>query len=308
MAQAIRYARYGGPEVLALQEVADPEPGPGQVRVAVRAVGVNPVDWKIRSGAFASEPLTEPAGTGLDLAGTVEALGPGTTRWSPGQHVFGRAEGGAAATRALADADQLLEKPDWLGFEQAAALPVAAETAYRTLGVLGVGAGDRLLVHAAAGGVGLVAAQLARGRGAAVIGTAGPANHGFLRELGVEPVAYGEGLRERLRAAAPDGVDAVLDASGRGVLGISVELAGSAQRVVTIADPDAAEHGVYFSGGAADRAALEEVFAEVLPLMRQGRLRLPIERAFPLEQTARAHELSQEGHLRGKIVLTVDGS
>ncbi|GAB3458350.1 NADP-dependent oxidoreductase [Streptomonospora sediminis] len=304
MAQAIRYTRYGGPEVLALHETAPPEPGPGQVRVRVHAAGVNPVDWKIRSGAFAEGPLQQPAGTGLDLAGTVEALGPDVHEWSPGQAVFGKAADGAAATHALAPADQLAAKPDWLAFETAAALPVPAETAYRTLGLLGVDTGGRVLIHAVAGGVGLVAAQLAVARGATVIGTAGPRHHAFLRERGIEPVTYGDGLAQRLRAAAPQGVDAVLDASGRGELAVSVELAGSSRRVVTIAAPDAAEHGVHFSGGGTGRAPLQEVFAEVLPLMQQGRLHLPIEQAFPLEETARAHRRSEEGHLRGKIVIT----
>lgn len=310
MAYAVRYSRYGGPEVLTLEQEEAPEPGPEQVRVAVRAVGVNPADWKIRSGAFsadASQPPQRPQGTGLDLAGTVEATGAGATGWNVGQAVFGKAQGGAAATHALAPADALVAKPDWLSFELAAALPIPAETAYRTLGLLGVGAEKAMtvLVHAVAGGVGLVAAQLARARGARVIGTASTRHHDFLRELGVEPLTYGEGLEDRLREAAPKGVDAVLDASGRGVLAISVELAGTADRVITIADPAAAEHGVRFSGGGEDRAPLEEVFAEVLPLIEQGRLHLPIERTFPLEQTAQAQRFSEEGHLRGKIVLTV---
>ncbi|QBI54392.1 NADP-dependent oxidoreductase [Streptomonospora litoralis] len=307
MAHAIRYARYGGPEVLTLEEVDLPRLEPGQVRVRVRAAGVNPIDWKVRSGAFSSAALQQPAGTGMDLAGTIEAVGPGVERWSPGQAVFGKAATGAAATEALAEADRLVAKPDWLSFESAAALPIPAETAVRTLGLLGVGSGHRLLIHAVAGGVGLVAAQLALVRGAAVIGTASPARHGFLRELGVDPVSYGEGLEERLREAAPAGVDAVLDASGRGVLAVSVELAGSPEKVITIADGSAGEHGVRFSGGGADGVPLEEVFAEVLPLLEQGRIRLPVEAVYPLEKTAEAHSLSQEGHLSGKIVISVDG-
>ncbi|GAA1767253.1 NADP-dependent oxidoreductase [Streptomonospora arabica] len=312
MARAVRFSRYGGPDVLTLEEVALPEPGPGRVRVRVRAAGVNPADWKIRSGAFSADPdqpPQQPQGTGLDLAGTVEAAGPGVTAWSPGQHVFGKAHGGAAATHALAPADELAAKPDWLSFELAAALPTPAETAYRALGLVGMGPGggqgQTVLIHAVAGGVGLIAAQLARARGAAVVGTASTRHHAFLRELGVTPVTYGPGLEQRLREAAPEGVDAVVDASGRGVLAVSVELAGSADRVVTVADPAAAEHGVRFSGGGADRAPLEKVFAEVLPLIEQGRLRLPVEHTFPLEETARAQRLSEEGHLRGKIVITV---
>lgn len=309
MSQAIRYACYGDPDVLTLDEVPTPDPGPGQVRVAVRAAGVNGIDWKIRRGFMAQghpvdEPLDAPAGTGIEFAGTVDALGPGVQGWRVGQAVFGQVSSGAASTHVPAASENLLAKPRWLSYEQAAALPVAAETAYRTLRQLGVSAGQTLLVHAVAGGVGLVAAQLARAWGAEVVGTASPVHHDFLRGLGVRPVTYGDGLAERVRAAAPRGVDAVLDASGRDVLALSVELTGSAEKVITIADGRAAEYGVRFSTGA-DGVPLREVFAEVLPLLERDALRVPIERTFPLERTADAQRLSEEGHLRGKIVITV---
>lgn len=304
MSQAIRFSRYGGPEVLTLEEVPTPVPGPGQVRIAVRSTGVNGIDWKIRRGFFSQgEPPKEPAGTGIDVAGIVDALGPGVRDRSVGQAVFGTASSGAAATHALATAADLVAKPDWLSFDQAAALPVVTETAYRTLRELGVRAGMTVLIHAVAGGVGLVAAQLARSWGAEVIGTAGPRNHAFLREIGVRPVVYGEGLEERVRALAPRGVDAVLDASGRGVIPVSIALAGSPDRVLTIADMDAAEFGVRFSGSG--DVPLPEVFAEVLPLLSRGELRMPIERTFPLERTADAQRLSEDGHLLGKVVVTV---
>jgi acetyl esterase len=305
MAQAIRYARYGGPEVLDLEEIPLPEPGPGEVRIAVRAVGVNGIDWKIRGGLFTpGRSLEEPAGTGIEAAGVVDAVGPGAGDWSVGQAVFGRVSSGAAATHALAAAEGLLAKPDRLSFEQAAALPIAAETAYRTLRRLGVKAGQTLLIHAVAGGVGLVAAQLARARGVEVVGTASARHHAFLRELGVHPVTYEDGLEERVRAAAPQGVDAVLDASGRGVLDVSIALAGGPEKVVTIADPRAADHGVGFSTGA-DGVPLSEVFTELFPLLESGAVRLPIDRTFPLARTADAHRASEQGHLLGKIVITV---
>jgi NADPH:quinone reductase-like Zn-dependent oxidoreductase len=305
VSRVVRYHRYGGPEVLTLEELPTPDPGPGQVRIRVRAAGVNAIDWKLRSGARArGEPLREPASIGVEMSGTIDAVGPGTRGWRAGQDVMGQVATGAAADHVLAAPDNLLAKPTWLPFEQAAALPVAAETAFRTLRQLDLTGGQTLLIHAVAGGVGVIAAQLARAWGARVIGTASPRHHAFLRQLGVHPVTYGDGLADRVRAVAPGGIDAVLDASGRGVLAVSIELAGSAEKVITIADPHATEHGVRFSTGA-QGAPLHAVFAEILPLLERGALRMPIEATFPLERATDAHRLSQQGHLRGKIVITL---
>ncbi|MGW7478291.1 zinc-binding dehydrogenase [Nonomuraea muscovyensis] len=300
-AEAVRHRRHGDADVLALEEVPLPEPGPGQVRVAVRAAGVNPVDWKIRAGLFGPPPAG-PAGTGIELAGTIDAVGPDVTRWQVGQPVFGRVPSGALATHALADAGELVARPDWLPDEEAAALPVAAETAYRALGLLGAGPGRTLLIHGVAGGVGLVAAQLARARGARVVGTASERRHAFLRGLGVLPVTYGDGLEERL----PGPVDLVLDASGRDVVELSVRLTGDPARVVTIADPaGAARHGAVFSAGSPG-VPLEEVFGEVLPLVRAGAVRLPVAEVFPLERAADAHRRSEAGHHLGKLVVNAE--
>ena len=214
MSQAIRYARHGGPEVLTLDDVPLPDPGPGQVRVAVRAAGVNGIDWKLRRGFMGRGPLSAgPAGVGVEFAGTIDAVGAGAPGagsgeerkgagagvgvvagaaagtgagdgdggWSVGQAVFGKVLSGAAATHVLVGTEDLLAMPAWLSFEQAAALPVAVETAWRTLRQLGVKEGETLLVHAVAGGVGLVAAQLARARGVRVVGTASAVRHDFLR-------------------------------------------------------------------------------------------------------------------------------
>jgi acetyl esterase len=301
----VRYHRYGGPEVLAVEEVPTPETAQGQVRVSVRAAGVNAIDWKRRRGLFAGgRTLSEPESTGVEMSGTIDAVGAGVEGWSPGQDVVGRVATGAAATEVIANPGSLVVKPSWLPFDRAAVLPVAVETAYRTLGLLDPHPGQTLLIHAAAGGVGLAACQLAIARGVEVIGTASPGHHEFLRKLGVKPVAYGDGLVERVRALAPAGVDAVLDASGRGALPDSIELAGGADKVLTIADPRAAEYGVRFSGGA-EGVPLQEVFAAVLPLIERGSLDLPIEASFPLERTADAQRLSEDGHVRGKIVITV---
>ncbi|WP_298321692.1 NADP-dependent oxidoreductase [Haloactinopolyspora sp.] len=304
MTQAVRYDRYGGPEVLRIVDLPTPEPAPGQVRVAVHAAGVNPLDWKLRSGLYSGgKPLGKPAGVGFDFAGTIDAVGSDVTGWAPGQAVFGQTRPGAAATHVLADPAALVAKPDWLSFEQAAALPAPTEAAHRTVHMLDIKAGQRLLIHAVAGGVGLVAAQLARARGATVIGTASAERHDLLRDFGVTAVTYGDGWADRVRAVAPDGVDAVLDASGRGVLKESVELAGSPDRVVTLADNSAADHGVRLT--TSGQATIPEVFAEVLPLMERGDLTLPVTATYPLEQVAEAHRISEEGHLFGKIVIVV---
>ncbi|AYY12208.1 NADP-dependent oxidoreductase [Actinobacteria bacterium YIM 96077] len=305
MPKAIRYARYGDPEVMTLDDVEMPVPAAGEVRIAIRASGVNAIDWKIRRGLLANgEAMDEPAGVGMEVAGVVDAVGPGVHHLNRGQAVFGQVPSGAAATHVLAAAERLIPKPEWLSFEQAAALPVAVETADRTLRQLDIRSGQTLLIHAVAGGVGLSAAQLARARGADVVGTASEPHHPFLRELGVRPATYGDGWAERVTALAPHGVDAVLDASGRGVLPQSVELTGDPGMVITIADTAAEEQGVRFSTSA-DGKPLPDVFANVLPLVERGELSMPIAATFPLERAADAHRLSERGHLLGKIVIVV---
>ncbi|MFD7830165.1 NADP-dependent oxidoreductase [Kitasatospora sp. NPDC059803] len=309
MTKAIAFSEYGGVDVLRPTDIELPAPGPGQVRVAVRTVGVNPLDHKVRSGSMvAAFPVSFPHVGGYELAGVVEAVGPDVTAWAPGDEVFGAVMGGAYAEQALVDADLLARKPASLSWEEAAAIPVAAETAERVLGVLGARAGETLLVHGAAGGVGTLLLQLARARGITVVGTAGEANHAYLRELGAIPVAYGDGLAERVRAAAPGGVDRALDAAGKGgVLPLSIELTGSADRVVTIVDfAGSAEYGVRFSGGAEGVESYHQrAYAAVLALHEAGTLRLPLHQVLPLAEAAEAHRISEHGHLRGKIVLTV---
>jgi NADPH:quinone reductase-like Zn-dependent oxidoreductase len=238
--KAARFSQFGGPEVLEIVDLPDPHPGPGQVRIAVRAAGVNPSDWKKREG--------------------------------------------------LMDA----ELPQTLGYEAAT----------RALDQLGVGSGSTVLINGASGSVGSAAVQLAVARGARVIGTASPANHDYLRSLGAEPVAYGEGLAGRVRALAPDGVDLALDVAGSGVLPELIELAGGAGHVVTIADfAGAQEHGVRFSRGDTGRAV--HVLAEIGELIESGRFSLPVGQTFPLAEIAAAHRVSEDGHVRGKLVLVV---
>ncbi|MFD5461631.1 NADP-dependent oxidoreductase [Kitasatospora sp. NPDC127059] len=309
MTKAIAFPQYGGADVLRPIDIELPAPGPGQVRVAVRAVGVNPLDHKLRGGELDGFfPITFPAVPGYELSGVVEAVGAEVTGFAPGDEVFGALMGGGYAEHALLAAAELVHKPATLSWEEAAAIPVAAETSERVLTLLGVRSGETLLVHGAAGGVGTLLLQFARARGITVVGTASEANHDYLRELGAIPVTYGEGLAERVRAVAPDGVDRVLDAAGKGgVLPLSIELAGGADRVVTIADiPGAQQHGVRFSGGAEDGEYYHQrAFAAALALHEAGTLRLPVHRVFPLAEAAQAQRVSEEGHARGKIVLTV---
>ena len=300
--KAIQYSRFGGPEVLELVELPDPEPGSGQVRVAVRAAAINPIDWKVRSGMMGGEL---PQRTGREVAGVVDRLGAGVSDAAPGDRVFGfvAGGGGAADFAVLSDYAPI---PGTLDFSEAAGLPVAVETAVRTLDLLAVGAGTTLLVNGAAGGVGSSAVQIARARGARVIGTASRGNHDYLRGLGAEPISYGEGLVERVRGLAPGGVDAALDAAGSGVLPELVELAGGPEHVVTIADYAGAEQtGVRFSGGMGTQRAVHAL-RDIGALIESGQFSLPVAQTFPLEQIAEAHRLSESGHVRGKLVLVLN--
>jgi NADPH:quinone reductase-like Zn-dependent oxidoreductase len=300
MVKAVRFSRFGGPEVIEIVDLPDPHPGPGQVRIAVRAAGVNPSDWKKRRGLM-DEGL--PQTMGHEAAGVVDELGEGVTDVSVGDRVFGLSTEGAAQAE-LAVLSYYAPIPPSLDFPGAAALPAAIETATRALDQLGVGGGSTLLINGASGSVGGAAVQLAVVRGARVIGTASPANHDYLRSLGAEPVAYGEGLVERVRGLAPDGVDVALDIAGSGMLAELVELAGGPEHVVTIADfAGAQKHGVRFSSGDAGRAV--HALTEIGALIESGRFSLPVAQTFPLAETAQAHRASEDGHLRGKVVLLI---
>ncbi|MFE0640190.1 NADP-dependent oxidoreductase [Streptomyces sp. NPDC058877] len=305
--EAIVYEEFGGPEVLRRATgVAVPEPGPGEVRVKVAAVGVNPLDWKRRYGWVEDfYPTVFPAVPGLEFAGTVDALGEGVTELAVGDEVFGWTETGAYAEYAIAGT--VAPKPAGLSWEAAASLPVAGETARRVLDLLRVRAGETLFLHGAAGVVGSVAVQLAVAAGITVVGSASEANHDHLRELGAIPVAYGEGLADRVRAVAPEGVDAVFDAAGHGVLPVAIDLLGGGdaakERIVTIAATDAAAHGIVFSGATGEPEAVRRGLAEQARLAVEGVLAVRLAEVLPLKEAARAQELSESGHVRGKIVL-----
>jgi NADPH:quinone reductase-like Zn-dependent oxidoreductase len=301
--RAVQFEEYGGPDVLHVAEVPEPHAGAGQVRIAVRAVGINPIDYKIRSGQTSGgRPLAGPRITALDAAGVVDEVGDGITDVRVGDEVFGPAVGGAAAEYTLLH--EWAVKPSGLSFEQAASLPVPVETSLRSFRLVGINAGDTVLVNGAAGGVGGSAVQLARAEGAGtVVGTASEANHDYLRSLGVIPTTYGDGLVERVRELAPQGVDLAFDTAGRGVLPALVELTGDPDKVVTIASPDAAEYGVQLSGSK-DQASAWDALGRTAELFEQGRFSPPQTQSFPFEQAAEAHRLLETGHVRGKLVLT----
>ncbi|WP_328732503.1 NADP-dependent oxidoreductase [Streptomyces caniferus] len=299
MSQAITFSEYGAPEVLRLSEVSTPEPGPGQVRIRVRAASVNPLDIKIRSGLMAkAAPARFPVVPGLDAAGVVDAVGEGADA-AVGDEVLGAAVGGSYGEYALLD--RPVAKPQALSWEVAASLVTVGETASRVLRQLGAKEGQTLLVHGAGGSVGTVAVQLAAARGITVVGTAGEHDIERVTALGATAVRYGDGWVERVKAAAPQGVDVVFDASGAGVLADSVALTGDSARVITIADMAAAQHGVRFSAGGADPA--DDSLAQLVRLAATGELDVPVWRAYPLGQAADAHGDIEARRNRGKVVL-----
>jgi NADPH:quinone reductase-like Zn-dependent oxidoreductase len=301
--RAAQFSRFGGPEVLEIVDLPDPHPGPGQVRIAVRATGVNATEWKIRKGEIdfgAQLPQT----TGRDVAGVVDELGEGVTDVAVGDRVFGISDDGAGAAEfALLTFRAPIPAP--LGFVDAAGLPVALETATRAIDQLGVTGGRTLFINGASGGIGSTAVQLAVARGARVIGAAGAANQNYLRLLGAEAVTYGDGMTERVRALAPDGVDVALDVAGSGVLPELIDLAGGVEKVITLADFDGSDkYGVRFSNGFADGHAFHAL-GEVGALIAAGRFWLPVDRILPLAEIAEAHRISEHGHVRGRLVLVV---
>lgn len=303
--KGIQFSEFGGPEVLELVDLPDPEPAAGQIRVRVRAAGINPVDWKVRRGMMGGDL---PKQTGQEVAGVVDELGAGVSDVAVGDEVYGGAAGGGGAAQ-LALLENYAPIPSTLDFVGAAALPVAVETAVRTLDLLGVAAGHTVLINGASGSVGIAAVQIARGRGARVIGTASPANQDYVRSFGAEPTTYGDGLADRVRALAGGRdpvVDRALDAAGGGVLPALVELTGGPEHMVTIADyPGAEQTGVTFSGGLGSARAWSAL-RDVGALIDAGQFKLPVAQAFPLAEIAQAHRISETGHPRGKLVLIVE--
>lgn len=302
MSRAVVFDEYGGPEVLRILESDPPEPGLGQVRVRVQAAGVQPFDCLFRSGAaHAWVPAEFPQRLGNEFAGTIDAVGDGVAGFAVGEEVLGWAMLSSYADHVVAGQHEIVAKPQGMPWPEAGVLSASGQTAATALRLLGVTAGDTVLIHAAAGGVGSFAVQIAHAWGARVIGTASERNHPYLRELGATPVMYGDGLVGRVRELAGGEVTASLDASGTvEALHASLELVADKSRIGTVADqPVANDLGIRRLS--TERSA--EQLAELTGLYASDRLRVSIQHAYPLEQTAEAHQAVETGHVRGKVVL-----
>lgn len=298
--RAVQFATYGGPEVLKVVEVDAPHAGPGQVRIAVRAAGVNQFDAKIRAGYLQDmQPLQLPSGTGGDAAGVVDEVGDGVSNAKMGDAVFGS---GADTCSEYAVLTAWAGMPEGLSFAEAAGYPGPVETAIRILRQVGVQPGQTLLVSGASGGVGSAVLQIARDRGVTVIATAGTGSQDYLRSMSAIALTYGDGLVERVRALAPGGIDVALDLAGSGVIRELVELTGDPVKVLSIADFTAPEHGAQISSEPQNQSG---AMAEAARLYTQGGFHIPVERSFPLDQMAEAHTQSAAGHARGRLIVTV---
>jgi NADPH:quinone reductase len=318
MSAVVIATAFGGPEVLSIVDQPVPEPGPGEARIEVRAAGVNPVDWKVYSGRMGADPDRLPMRLGSEAAGVVTAVGPdvaGGAAAGPagpvrvGDEVIAYRAPGAYAAELTVPASALVPKPARLDWAQASGLMLTGVTAWHALAATDVHQGDTVLMHGAAGGVGIMAVQLAVGRGATVIATASAPRHEFLQALGAIPVVYGDGLADRVRAAAPGGVDVALDLIGTDeALDISLALVPDRTRIATIVvTPRAREAGIKLLGGAPGADPGTEIRnAARLDLARlagDGTLKVFVTRTYPLSQVAGAHRDIMDGHATGKIVL-----
>ncbi len=303
MAKAYAFKDYGGPETQALVELPKPVPSAGELLVAVRAAGVNPVDWKYRAGYLREfVPLELPAVFGSELAGVVEQIGEGVDGFAVGDEVFGSPSTGGYAEYSLLTVAGAARKPAGVSFVDAATLPVAAATAYDGVHQLGLHKGEVLLVNGVGGGVGVAAAQIARGLGIEVIGTASAGKSEFVESLGARHVTYGDGVADRVRAIAPNGVDAIFDLIGGDALRSIAGLVGDPSRLITSADPaTAAEYG----GSPVARARTSQVLEAVAGLVESGSLNPFVTNVFPLDEAADALALVEAGHAQGKVVLEI---
>jgi NADPH:quinone reductase-like Zn-dependent oxidoreductase len=294
----LQFTEYGGPEVISLGEVPEPHAGPGQIRIKVRAASVNPADWKFVSGMYAQgKPLEGVGYPGYDAAGVVDEVGEGVTDVAVGDEVFGRGDHTQAEYAVL---DAWARKPASVDWAAAAAAGVVSETAERVLRLLGVTEGSTLFIDGGSGGVGSTVTQIARARGATVIGSASEANQDYLREIGAVPVVYGEGMVDRVRALDLK-IDAVLDAVGKTPIEDLISLAPEPSQVVSIANFAAAEAGARVTGGTRDSQPMK-AFAEAAELLEQGKLVIKFQ-TFPFDRAVEAYQISYNGHARGKLVL-----
>ncbi|WP_203137878.1 quinone oxidoreductase family protein [Microbacterium sp. JZ31] len=311
MAKAIQYTEFGGPEVLTLNEIPDPVPGPGEVAIRIEAAGVNPIDAKLRQGLRASDPLTAPRGTGSDGAGHVTAVGPDVEGFRVGDPVVFTGKLGAYATDLAVPADKVFARPAGVTAAVGAAIGVPVSTAYQALRSLGVRGDDTLLIHGASGAVGQAAVQLAVLAGARVLGTSSDARADRVADLGGEPLRYGEGLGDRVRAAAPEGVTVILDCAGTDeALDTSLELLADRDRIATIVrGADAVGLGIRgFSGGSphpltpTQLAWRHEAIPVVLALLAAGRFSVELGERYPLDRAGDAQRANREG-APGKLLI-----
>ncbi|MEU6621600.1 NADP-dependent oxidoreductase [Streptomyces litmocidini] len=305
MPKAVRYDEFGGIDVLRVDEVERPTPGDEQVLVRVKAAGINPSEAVIRTGALAQMfPSTFPSGQGSDLAGVIEEVGAGVRGFSPGDEVIGFSNKRASqAEVVLVEAGDLTHKPKNVSWEVAGSLYVIGTTAWGAVHAVHLKEGETVAISGAAGGVGSLAVQLARRTGATVIGLASDNNHEWLKDQGVIPLAYGDGVEDRIRAAAPDGVDAFIDTYGHGYVDLALALDVPVERIDTIADFAAAEkYGVKTDGGTAAGPGAK-VLAELAALIADGLLQVPIAKVYPLDQVREAYTELERRHTHGKIVL-----
>lgn len=309
MSKVVVAPAYGGPEVLRVTDEEVPAPGAGQVRIAVKAAGVNPYDFKMYSGLIGDDPAALPMHLGFEAAGVIDAVGADVTSVAVGDEVVAYGVSGAYAEQVLANAGDVFPKPATLGWEEAAGLLLVGVTAAHALVAASVQPGDTVLIHGAAGGVGLSAVQQAVAAGARVIGTARADNHERLRDLGAEPVEYGDGLAGRVRAMAPDGIDAALDLVGSDeALDVSLELVPDHDRIVTIANFAGAQRtGIKALGGGPGADPGTEIRnaarAGLVAAAGAGKLKVFVSETFPLNDAAAAHEFVRSGRASGKVVL-----
>jgi NADPH:quinone reductase-like Zn-dependent oxidoreductase len=297
--RALQFKAYGGPEVVEWGDAPAPHAGPGQIRIAVRAASVNPIDWKTYAGYLSGgEPIAGTGYLGYDAAGVVDEVGEGVIDVSVGDDVFGKGDNTQAEYAVL---DSWAAKPASIDWAVAAAAGVAGETSERGLRLLEVKVGDTVFVDGGAGGVGAAAVQMAVAGGARVIASSSEANHDYLREIGASPVLYGDGVVDRVRHAAGGPVDAVFDIAGKTPVADLISLAPEPSQVVTIANYTASEAGARVTGGSGDSRPMEAL-AQVAELLEQNKLVLKVQ-TFPFERAAEAYRISQGGHVRGKLVL-----
>ena len=302
--KAVRFNHYGDRDVLYIGDIPVPTAEPGQVVVDVRAAGINIGEATIRSGAMQEAfPLTFPSGQGWDCAGVVSAVGDGVDTVAVGDEVICRGlQHASQAEQVALPADQVVPKPPELSWEVAGSLYVAGTTAYAAVHAVNAGPGDTVAVSAAAGGVGSLVVQMLRRQGAHIIGIASERNFEWLRSVGATPVTHGDGLADRLREAAPGGIDAFIDCFGGGYCQLALDLGVSPQRVNTIVDFGAAQTlGVKAEAGA--QADSSPTVSEIAELVARGELTIPVDKTYPLEQVREAYAELEKRHTHGKIVL-----